>query len=132
MSIRLHQLDIHYAALSDAEIEELWRTSERGERDVALVRQLVLRALEVIHVSCAEEGKAAGLREDDVARACDEVALKLFARLRRDRSIKSVRALAYALAREVVADPERQRSPAELRLSERRPRLTLIEGKVEE
>ncbi len=132
MSIRVHQLDLHYAALSDAEIEELWRTSTAGERDVAVVRQLVLRALEVIHVTCAEVGKAAGLTQEDLARACDEVALRLFARLGRDRSIKSVRALAHALAREVVADPERRRSPAEVRLSERRPRLTLIEGKVQE
>lgn len=130
--MRLHRLDIHYAALSDVEIEELWRTSTPGERDLALVRQLVLRALEVIHLTCADEGNVAGLTRGDIERACDEVALRLFARLRRDRSIKSIRALAHALAREVVADPERRRSPVELRLSERRPRLTLIEGKVEE
>ncbi len=132
MSIRLHQLDIHYAALSDDEIEQLWRTSTAGDHDVAVVRQLVLRALEVIHVTCAEAGKAAGLTQDDVVRACDEVAVRLFARLGRDRSIKSVRAVAHALALEVVADRERRRSPTEPRLIERRPRLTLIEGKVQE
>ncbi len=131
MSMRLYRLDIRYAALSDAEIEELWRSSAPGELEVALVRQLVLRAVDVIEVTCVEEGKAAGLTQDDIERACDEVALRLFARLHRDRSVKSVRAVAHALAREVIADPERRRSLVELRLSDRRPRLTLIEGKVE-
>lgn len=131
MSMRLYRLDIRLAALSDAEIEELWRSSTPGEREVALARQLVLRAVEVIALTCAEEGKAAGLTQGDIERACDEVALRLFARLHRDRGVKSVRALAHALAREVIADPERRRPSPPPRLSERRTRLTLIEGKVE-
>ena len=131
MSTRLYRLDVVYAALSDGEIEELWRASARGERELALVRQLVLRALDVIELTCAEEGTAAGFSQPAIERASDEVALRLYARLQADRQVKNVRALAHALAQEVIADPERRLSHSGVRLSERRPRFTLIEGKVE-
>ena len=131
MSTGLYRLDLRYAALSDGEIEELWRAAAPGEREVTLVRQLVLRALEVIEFTCAEEGTAAGFTQCEIDRASDEVALRLFARLQADPQVKSVRALAHALAREVIADPQRRRSQTDVRLSERRPRLILIEGRVE-
>jgi hypothetical protein len=131
MSTRLYRLDLRLAAHSDGEIEELWRTAAPGEHEIALARQLVLRALEVIELTCAEEGKAASFSPREIECASDEVALRLFARLRADLQVKNVRALAHALAREVIADLERRRLQPDVRLSERRPRLTLIEGKVE-
>jgi hypothetical protein len=131
MSTRLYRLDLRYAALSDGEIEELWRATAPGEREVALVRQLVLRALEVIEFTCADEGTAAAFTQCEIDRASDEVAVKLFARLNSDTQVKSVRALAHAMAREVIADPQRRRSQTGGGPIVRRPRLTLIEGKVE-
>lgn len=131
MSMDLYRLDLHLAALSDGEIEELWRATTPGGREIAVVRQLVLRALEVIELTCAEEGKTASFSPREIECASDEVALRLFARLRADQQVKNVRALAHALAREVIADPERRRSHPNVRLGERPPRLTLIEGKVE-
>ena len=131
MSTHLHRLDVRYAALPEAQIEELWRASQPGQHDLALVRQLVLRALDVIEGACGRYGKAAGFSQDEIERARDEVAIKLFVRLHRDRSIRNVRAFAHALAREVVADPGRRRSPARFRPREHRPRLTLVERKVE-
>lgn len=130
MSTRLYRLDLRFAALSDGEIEELWRATAPGEREIALVRQLVLRALEVIELTCAEQGKAAGFSPREIECARDEAAVRLFARLRADRQTKNVRALAHALAREVIADPERRRPQPTMRLSEPRARLTLIEGRL--
>jgi hypothetical protein len=129
MRTQLHRLDVRYAAMADAEVEALWRASAPGEHEIALVRQLVLRALDVIELTCAEAGRLQGLTEVEIKRASDEVALKLFSRLHADRRVKSVRALAHALAIEVITDTERRRFLTELRFFERRPRLTLIRGK---
>jgi hypothetical protein len=128
---QFHRLDVRYASMPDAEVEALWRASTPGEREVALVRQLVLRALDVIELTCAEAGRLQRLTEAEIERASDEVALRLFTRLHADRRVKSVRALAHTLAIEVITDTERRRFLTEPRFVERRPRLTLIEGKVE-
>src|SRR5437588_3678645 len=102
MRTQLHRLDVRYAAMADAEVEALWHASAPGEHEVALVRQLVLRALDVIELTCAEAGRLQRLSEVEIERASDEVALRLFARLHADRRVKSVRALAHALAIEVI------------------------------
>jgi hypothetical protein len=121
-------LDAHYASLSDGEIETLWRSTVVGDAnvDLVVVRQLVLRAFEVIELTCAERAVLVGLGEHDRARASDEAALKLLARLRRDRRVASVRALAHAFALEVLADPLRSRTPTRLRFASTRPQLRLV------
>lgn len=129
MSMRLHRLDLRYAAMSDDEIEQLWRAAQGGTK-VALVRQLVLRSVDVIEATCQEAGEGRGFSGVEVERASDETVLRLFARLYANPRVKSVRALAHALAREVVADSDRSRSPLELRLAARRPRLRLVEGRM--
>lgn len=131
MSTRLHRLDMRYAAMTDAEIEALWRISAPGEYELALVRQLVLRALDVIELTCADAGRLHGFSAPEIARASDETAARLFARLRANHASKNIRALARTLALEVSADPERQRSPLQLRFQEQRPRLRLVGRKVE-
>jgi len=131
MRMRLHRLDVRYAAMTDAEVEALWRASAPGEREVALVRQVVLRALDVIELTCAEAGRLDGFSDGEIERAGDEAAVRLFARLHTNQRVKNTRALACKLALEVIADTDRRRFPVELRFLERRPRLTLIEGKVE-
>jgi hypothetical protein len=124
----LHQLDAEYASLADSEIEAHWRGPVLGDAnvDLAVLRQLVLRSLDVIELSCAEQGLLLGLAERDRERASDEVALKLLARLRRDRRVANVRALAHALATEVITDPQRARTPTPPRLASTRPSLRVI------
>lgn len=126
----LHTLDAHYAALSNEQVEALWRHAIEHDRDARepLLRQLVLRASLVIDDACRREGDELGFTTSDVARACDETAQRLMSRLRVDPSVHSIRALAHQLACEVVRDPDRRRSPTVPRLSRPRPRLRLIEG----
>jgi hypothetical protein len=128
MNTVLHSLDAHYASLSDGEIEALWRGTVAGDAnvDLVIVRQVVLRAFEVIEMTCAERGTLLGLGEHDCARASDEAALKLLARLRRDRRVANVRALAHALALEVLADTLRSRTPTPLRFASTPPQLRLV------
>lgn len=128
MNTLLHQLDAQYASLSDAEIEALWRSRVLGDAnvDLVVVRQLVLRALEVIEGTCVDRGVLLGLSEHDRARASDEAALKLLARLRRDRRVANVRALAHAFALGVVTDPLRSRTPTQPRFASSRPHLRLV------
>lgn len=128
MNTLLHHVDAEYALFSDSEIEARWRGPVHGDAiaDLAVLRQLVLRALDVIELTCVEHGLRLGLCAHDRERASDEVALKLFARLRADRRVANVRALAHAFAAEVIADPLRARTPTQLRLASSRPRLRLI------
>ena len=76
-----YRLDVTYASLSDNEIEAIWRNRSQGDSavDQAILRQLVLRALDVIEPMCSEEGGGLGLLEHDLERASNEIALKLFA-----------------------------------------------------
>jgi hypothetical protein len=128
MNTVLHSLDAHYASVSDGEIEALWRSTvvDDANVDLVVVRQLVLRAFEVIEMACAERGALLGFGEHDCARASDEAALKLLARLRRDRHVANVRALAHALALEVLGDTLRSRTPNPLRFAPPRPQLRLV------
>ena len=111
---RFHQLDVDYALLTDAEVETSWRRPDLGseEMDAAALRQLVLRALPVIEATTAKDGVRLGFSSEERERARDEVALKLYARLRRDRRVPNVRALAHALTLEVVRDRLRRRRAA--------------------
>lgn len=128
MNSRAHRLDLDYAAFSDQEIEVIWRSPYHGkcELDAAILRQLVLRALPVIEATILDEGARLGFAAGDVERACDEVVIRLYARLRRDRRVRNVRALAHQLALEVARDPLRRREPAATLLVLARPRLRLV------
>jgi hypothetical protein len=130
MNKRVHRLDVGYAIFSDEEIEVMWRSPDHGDRelDAAILRQLVLRALPVIEATVVDEGARLAFAASDVERACDEVAIRLYARLRRDRRVRSVRALAHQMALEVTSDPLRLREPA-VTLSLARPRLRLVARK---
>lgn len=127
MKSRVHLLDLDYAAFSDQEIEVIWRSPDHGKRelDAAILRQLVFRALPVIEATILDEGARLGFVAGDVERACDEVVIRLYARLRRDRRVRNVRALAHQMALEVARDPLRQRKPAALFVLAR-PRLRLV------
>lgn len=128
MNSRIHRLDISYAVISDQEIEVIWRSPDHGDRelDAAILRQLVLRALPVIEATLLDEGARLAFATGDVERACDEVAIRLYARLRRDRRVRNVRALAHQMAREVAQDPLRRREPAMTLFVPCRPRLRLV------
>ena len=128
MKSRVHLLDLDYAALSDREIEVIWRSPDDGKREVdaAVLRQLVLRALPVIEATLLDEGVRLSFSADDLERACDEVAICLYARLRRDRRVRNVRALAHQIAVEVARDPLRRREPADTLFLLARPRLRLV------
>jgi hypothetical protein len=128
---RVHLLDLDYAALSDQEIEAIWRRPDHGSRelDAAILRQLVLRALPVIEATILDEGARLGFRADDFERASDEVVIRLYTRLRRDRRVRSVRALAHQIALEVARDPLRRREPAVTLFVLARPRLRLVGGR---
>src|SRR4051812_11404501 len=129
MKSRVHLLDLDYAALSDQEIEVIWRGPDHGNREVdaAVLRQLVLRAPPVIEATTFDEGARRTFTADDLERACDEVVIRLYARLRRDRRVRNVRALAHQIALEVARDPLRRREPAVTLFALVRPRLRLVE-----
>lgn len=128
MKSRVHLLDLDYAALSDREIEVIWRSPDDGKREVdaAVLRQLVLRALPVIEATTLDEGVRLSFSGDDLERACDEVVIRLYARLRRDRRVRNVRALAHQMALDVMRDPLRRRETAVTLLVLGRPRLRLV------
>src|SRR5437879_6494275 len=128
MKSRVHLLDLDYAALSDQEIEVIWRSPDHGNREVdaAVLRQLVLRALPVIEATTFDEGARRTFSTDDLERACDEAVIRLYARLRRDRRVRNVRALAHQIAVEVARDPLRRRESAVTLFALARPRLRLV------
>jgi DNA-directed RNA polymerase specialized sigma24 family protein len=128
MKSRIHLLDLDYAALSDQEIEVIWRSPDHGncEVDAAVLRQLVLRALPVIEATTFDEGAPRTFSADDLERACDEAVIRLYARLRRDRRVRNVRALAHQIAVEVARDPLRRQEPAVTLFALARPRLRLV------
>jgi hypothetical protein len=128
MNSRIHRLDVGYAAFSDLEIEAIWRSPDHGDREVdaAILRQLVLRALPVIEATILDEGARLAFAAGDIERACDEVVIRLYARLRRDRKVRSVRALAHQMALEVARDPLRRRDPDVTLFVLARPRLRLV------
>lgn len=130
MKLLFHSLDAEYAAIPDGQIEALWRyaVGHDPEAREPLLRQLVLRAAEVIDETCRREGTAAGLGHTDIERAYAEAALRLMSRLRVDPGVRDVRALAHRLACEVVADPDRRRTPAMTRFASMRPRLRVVRG----
>jgi hypothetical protein len=125
---RFHRLDIDYSFLTDAEVEKIWRHPDHSSEDIdaATLRQLVLRTLPVIEATTAEEGVQLGFSAEEGERARDEVALKLYARLRSDRRVPSVRALAHALTRDVVRDQLRHRHLPTSLFAPTPPRLRLI------
>jgi hypothetical protein len=126
----IHSLDAEYASLPDADIEALWRHAVAHDPDARepLIRQLVLRAAQVIDQTCRREGAAAGFGETEIKRAYDESAIRLMSRLRIDAGIRDVRAVAHELACEVVADPARRRAPAAIRFGAKRPALRVVRG----
>lgn len=128
MKSRVHLLDLDYAALSDREIEVIWRSPDHGKREVdaAVLRQLVLRALPVIEATTLDEGARLAFSADDLERACDEVVIRLYARLRRDRRVRNVRALAHQIAVDVARDPLRRREPTVTVFVLARPHLRLV------
>jgi DNA-directed RNA polymerase specialized sigma24 family protein len=128
MKSRVHLLDLDYAALSDGEIEVIWRSPDDTKREVdaAVLRQLVLRALPVIEAMTLDEGARLAFTAGDAERAVDEVAVRLYVRLRRDRTVRNVRALAHQIALEVVRDPLRRREPVATLFVLARPRLRLV------
>lgn len=128
MNSRIHRLDVDYAVFSDQEIQEIWRSPDHGdpELEAASLRQLVLRALPVIEATILDEGARLTFAAGDVERACDEVAIRLYAKLRRDRRVRNVRALAHQIALEVARDPLRRREPAVTLFVLARPRLRLV------
>ena len=130
MNSRIHRLDVGYAVFSDREIEVIWRSAAHGDRelDAAILRQLVLRALPVIEATILDEGARLAFAAGDVERACDEVVIRLYAKLRRDRSVRNVRAFAHQIALHVARDPLRRREPAATLFVLARPRLRLVEG----
>jgi hypothetical protein len=129
MTQLVHQIDLHYAALPDVQIEAMWRHALRHDPDALepLLRQLVLRATVVLDRTCRDEGARQGLLEADIERAIDESAVRLLSRLRVDAQVRDVRAIANQIAREVVADPLRRRAQRTARFTvAARPRLRLI------
>src|SRR2546421_61808 len=68
MKSRVHLLDLDYAALSDQEIEVIWRSPDHGNREVdaAVLRQLVLRALPIIEATTFDEGARRTFSADDL------------------------------------------------------------------
>jgi hypothetical protein len=128
MKTRLHRLDLDYAVFSDQEIEAIWQSPDHGKRelDAAILRQLVLRALPVIEATILDEGAQLAFSADDFERACDEVAIRLYTRLRRDRRVRNARALAHQMALEVARDPLRRREPAVTLFVLGRPHLRLV------
>jgi hypothetical protein len=127
----LHKFDAEYGVMPDAQIEALWRHAARHDPDARepLLRQMVLRAATVIDKTVRREGGAAGFDATELQRAFDEAAIRLMSRLRGDAGIHDFRAVAHQLACEVVADPERRRSPARPRFARPpRPRLRVIDG----
>jgi hypothetical protein len=129
MTSSLHEIDIHYAALPDQQIEAMWRYAVVHDPDARepLLRQLVLRAGAVIEQTCRREGAARDFTEGEHERACDESTQRLLSRLRVDESVRDVRALAHQIASEVVADPDRRREPREPRFAlTQRPALRVV------
>lgn len=128
MNSRIHRLDVGYAVFSDQEIEVIWRSAAHGDRelDAAILRQLVLRALPVIEATILDEGARLGFSAGDVERAVDEVAVRLYVRLRRDRRVRNVRALAHQIALGVARDSLRRREPAATLFVLARARLRLV------
>ena len=128
MNSRIHRLDVGYAVFSDQEIEVIWRSAADGDRELdgAILRQLVLRALPVIEATILDEGTRLGFSAGDVERAVDEVAVRLYVRLRRDRRVRNVRALAHQIALHVARDPLRRREPAATLFVLARPCLRLV------
>lgn len=112
MNNLLHQIDLEYAPLPDAQIEAMWRYAvvHDPEAREPLLRQLVLRAAVVLEDTCRREGARLGYTEGEHERAYSESAQRLLSRLRVNPDVRDIRALAHQIAREVVADPERRRA----------------------
>ena len=130
MKTLFHDLDAEYAALPDVQIEALWRYAVAHDPDARepLLRQLVLRACEVIDQTCRSEGAAASFSDADIERAYAEATLRLMSRLRVRTDVRNIRALAHQLACEVVADPDRRRSPTVVRFAPKRAQLRVLPG----
>ena len=129
MSELLHTFDAAYGLLPDAQIEAMWRHAVLHDPDARepLLRQLVLRAAAVIDDTVRRQGAAHDFNRTDDKNAFDETAQRLMSRLRVDTKVKDIRALAHALACEVVNDPDRRRAPSSPRFaSPLRPQLRLV------
>lgn len=128
-----HRLDAELAALDEPTLVVLYEEASRtGDTDAleALLRQLVLRAVPVVHRTAREFGAPRGLSDDDLELVEDEALTKLVLRLGRGVPVASIRALAYELARECAEDPNRRlRFPR--KVQQPRPRLKLVGGLAE-
>ncbi len=129
-----HKLDAQYAALDEPTLMALFETATRendAEALEPLVRQLVLRAVPVVERTVREFGEPRGLATADLALVEEEALAKLMLRLGRRVSLRSIRALAYEIARSCAEDPDRQPRPAP-RAQQPRPSLRIVEGSLGE
>lgn len=130
----LHHHDSELAALDEQTLMALYDEATRvGDGDALepLVRQLVLRAVPVIHRTAREFGAPRGFSDADLELVEDEALTKLVLRLGRGVQVASVRALAYELARECAEDPDRRPRPPR-RTRPQRPSLKLVDGGLAE
>lgn len=130
----MHRHDLELAALDELTLISLFEEASRsGDADALepLVRQLVLRAVPVVHRTAREFGAPRGLSDADLDLVEDEALTKLLLRLSRGVRIASVRALAYELARECADDPDR-RARSSRKLERPRPSLKLVRGGLHE
>lgn len=122
--------DAELAAVDEVTLISLYEEASRaGDGDALepLVRQLVLRAVPVIHRTAREYGGPRGLSDADLELVEDEALTKFVLRLGRGVPIASIRALAYELTRECAEDPDRCPRPPR-RTQPPRPSLKLVEG----
>lgn len=130
----LHHHDSELAALDEPTLMALYQDASRaGDSDALepLVRQLVLRAVPVIHRTAREFGAPRDLSDADLELVEDEALTKLLLRLGRGVPVPSIRALAYELARECAEDPDRRPRPPR-RTRPPRPNLKLVDGGLAE
>ena len=134
MNDPLHRRDAELATVDEPTLMALYEEASRsGDGDALepLVRQLVLRAVPVVHRTAREFGAPRGLSDADLELVEDEALTKFVLRLGRGAPVASIRALAYELTRECAEDPERRPRPPR-RTQPPRPRLKLVDGGLAE
>jgi hypothetical protein len=134
MNDPLHELDAQYAALDEPTLMALFDEARRENDTDALeplVRQLVLRAVPIVQRTVREFGAPRGLAAADLGLIEEEALTKLMLRLGRGVRLRSIRVLAYEIARLCAEDPDRRPAPAPT-APPPRPGLSVVDGGLAE